>query len=122
MSYDSANASVRRELTQAGIAGAASATMRKFAFFQKTKLKKVHLLVETAGTNVAAGVDILVGTNSVGAIVIGTDAANTFLSSAALDVDVPAGSFVELKGKANSATAVVCAVLEHEVAADAVQS
>lgn len=120
--YDSPNANVRRETQQSGIAGAASATMAKFLFFQKSKLKKVHLLITTAGTNASGGVDIYVGTASVGAITTGTDTAGTVLHSAALNTDVPANGTVELKGKANSATLAVSATLEYDVYHDAVQS
>lgn len=122
MSYDNANAEVRRELCQAGIAGAASAAMAKFLIFQKSKLKKVHALVTTAGTNAAAGFDVYVGTTSVGAVVFGTEVAGTVVRSALLDAAVPASSLIELRGLANSATAVVSVVLEYEVEHDAVKS
>jgi hypothetical protein len=122
MAYDSVNAEVRREVQQSGIAGAASATMAKFLFFQKSKLKKVHVLVTTAGTHASAGVDILVGTTSVGAVTIGTEAAGYVASSALLDAAIPASGVVEIKGKANSATAVVSVSIEHEVDHDAVKS
>jgi hypothetical protein len=122
MTYTAPNANVVREDRQANIAGAASATMAKFMFFAKTKLKKVHTLITTAGTNATAGVDIYVGTTSVGAITHGTDTANTVKSSSQLDVEVPAGSFVELRGKANSATLVISATLEHQPYHDATTS
>lgn len=122
MAYDSPNFEVRREIAQAGIAGVASGAMAKFLVFQKTKLKKVHALITTAGTNAAAGFDIYVGTSSVGAITIGTDTAGVTKSSALLNASVPAMGVIELRGKADSATAVVSVVIEHEVEPDAAVS
>lgn len=120
--YDNANSTVRREINQPNVAGAASASMAKFLIFQKSRLKKVHAMVVTAGTNASAGFDILVGTTSVGAITFGTDTAGTTYSSALLDADIPALGYVDIKGKANSATAVVSLDLELHVLPDAVQS
>lgn len=122
MAYDSPNAEVRREVSQAGIAGADGANMAKFLFFQKTKLKKVHALITVMGTAAGAGIDILVGTESVGEIVIGTDAAGSVKSSALLNADVPANGVVSLDGKTDSATMKVSVVLEHEVEPDAAVS
>lgn len=122
MAYDSPNASVRREINQAGIAGAAAAAMAKFHIFQKTVLKKVHWLVTTAGTNATAGFDVYVGTSSVGTVVFGTNTAGVVVRSALLNAEVPADSVIELRGKADSATAVGSVTLEHEVSPDAVAS
>lgn len=122
MAYDEANAQVRRELHTGNITGAASASMNKFMFFQAATLKKVHGLVATAGTNASAGIDIYVGTTSVGAVTFGTNTAGYTVSSSALDSSVPASGLVEIKGKANSATMVVSLSLEYEVLDDAVQS
>jgi len=122
MAYDHPEALVRFEHKINNLTGSASASMTKVLFFQKSKLKKVHALAITAGTNDAAGVDIYVGTTSVGAIVIGTSTAGTTYSSAAIDADIPALSFVELKGKATSSTMVDSYVLEYDVYHDAVRS
>lgn len=117
--YTDPNAQVRREINTGHITGAASASMAKFLMFQKTKLKKVHALVVTAGTNAAAAVDVYVGTTSVGSVTFGTDTAGSVLHSGAIDVDVPANGMIELKGAANSATLVGAFSIEHEVAFDA---
>lgn len=122
MNYDTPNALIRQESRINNLTGIASTSMTKSLFFQKTKLKKVHAICITAGTNGSAGVDIYVGTTSVGALTFGTDTAGSTYSSAALNVDVPALGFVELKGKANSATMVHSYVFEHQVYYDAVQS
>jgi len=123
MRYDDPNATVRRETTQNNVAGLASATMTKFLFFQKTRVKKVHALVCAVGTHDDAGLDIYNGTTSVGAIAIGTAAAGTVHSSAELDSIVAANGMLDIRGKANSATTLVVSLaVEHEVIYDAVQS
>lgn len=119
MSYDDPNFAIRREDKLSEVAGAASASMAKVMYFLHSRLKKVHAICHTAGTNASAGVDIYVGTTSVGAIVTGTDTAGTVYHSSLLDADIPANSFVELKGKANSATMVHSFSLETEVLPDA---
>jgi hypothetical protein len=120
--YDHPNCIVRREARANNVTGVASTTFQKFMFFQKAKLKAVHSLVVTAGTNDAAGVDIYVGTTSIGAITHGTDAALSVNTSGLLDVEIPANSFVDLRGKANSATMVNSYVAEYEVLPDAEQT
>lgn len=120
MRYDHPNFVVRREDKANNVTGIASTTFQKFLFFQKVRVKKIHSLVVTAGTDAAAGVDIYNGTTSVGAITHGTDAALTVNDSGLLDVTVSAGSFIDLRGKANSATMVNSYSIEYEVLPDAV--
>jgi hypothetical protein len=120
--YTDPNNNIRREINTPNIAGVAGASMQKFLMFQKTRLKKVHCLVVTAGTNAAAQVDIFNGTASVGSIVVGTNTAGTVLHSAAIDSDIPANGQIELKGAANTATFVGVFSIENEVAFDADQS
>lgn len=122
MAYDSPNYVVRQEERINNLTGIASTMMARAQFFQKARLKKVHALAIVAGTNDSAGVDILVGTTSVGAITIGTTAAGATYSSSALNAEIPALGYVEIKGKANSATMVDSYVLEYEVLPDAAQS
>lgn len=117
-SYGGPNGVVIREQRQRGIAGAASATMAKFAYYQKTKVKRVQLLVETAGTNASAGVDIYNGTTSVGAVTVGTNTANSIATSGVLDTEVAAGGFLDIRGKANSATMVVSVTIVEQVLHD----
>lgn len=122
MAYDSPNFSVDFESRLNNVTGVASTTMARALFFQAAKLKKVHAICLTAGTNAAAGVDIYVGTASVGALTFGTDTAGSVYSSALLNTAIPALSFVELKGKATSATMVHSYVLEHTIDPSSVQS
>ena len=122
MAYDSPEFLVRFERAINNATGIASTMFARSLFFQAAKLKKVHALTITAGTNDAAGVDIYVGTTSVGAITFGTDTAGTFKSSALLNAAIPAAGYVELKGKATSATMVHSYVLEYDVDSSAVQS
>lgn len=118
--YDHPTHQVRQEKVVTNVTGIASATMFKVPFFQAAKLKAVHSLVVTAGTNAAAGVDIYVGTTSVGAITHGTDAALTFETSGALDVVIPAQGYVDIRGKATSATMVNSYVIEYHTTHDGV--
>lgn len=122
MGYDAPDFLIRLERALDNKTGIASTMFARSMFFQTARLKKVHALTITAGTNDAAGVDILVGTTSVGEIVFGTATAGSLAHSSALDATIPANGYVELKGKATSATMVHSYVLEYEVLPDAVQS
>lgn len=120
--YDHPNALVTRERGINNLTGIASTAMTRFLFHQKAKLLHVQSLVITAGTNASAGVDILNGTTSIGAITHGTDAAGTINESGALDSDISASGYIEIKGKANSATMVNSYTLVYEVYYDAVKT
>lgn len=120
--YDHPNNLIRREIHVNNVTGAASASMAKVRTFQAGKLKAVHSLVITAGTNAAAGVDIYSGTTSVGAITHGTDTAGTQHTSGVIDATLAANSYLEIKGKANSATMVNSYCVEYEVTPNAVQT
>lgn len=106
MGYADVNPNVTREDHVNNLTGIASTMMARIQFFQKAKLRGVTGLVVTAGTNASAGVDIYVGTTSVGAVTFGTNTAGVVATSGAINAEVPAGSFVEIRGKANSATMV----------------
>ena len=105
MAYDSPEYA-EQVLNPNHITGAAGASMQKFHFFQSTRLKRVAAMVVTAGTNANAAVDVYVGTTSVAALAFGTNTAGAVLDSGALDIDIPAQGYVELKGAATSATLV----------------
>lgn len=119
MRYDHQNRAVR-EYTQNNITGVASTTITKFHVYAAGTLKRVSALIATAGTNASAGVDIYVGTTSVGAITVGTSLAGVAADSGVIDVAIPAAGMIDIRGKANSATMVLsfCAVVEPTVAAD----
>lgn len=104
MSYDGPD--YARQTINAQITGAASASIQKFLMFRSTLLKRVSALVVTAGTHTAAAVDVLVGTDTVATMTFGTATAGTLLDSGEMNVEVPAGGAIELKGRANSATLV----------------
>ena len=118
--YDHPNCIVRREDRLNNLTGIASTTMTKFLFYQTVKVKRIKSLVVTAGTNDVAGVDIYNGTTSVGAITHGTDAALSINDSGLLDITVAANSFIDLRGKATSATMVNSYMIEYEVLPSAV--
>jgi len=118
--YDHPNATVLREVALGNLTGVASGQMGKFRMFQKQKLKKVHACVQVAGTATAAGVDIYVGTTSVGAITFGTNTAGTELSSGAIDATVSDNESIRLMGLAGSATLVGSFTMLTQVLPDAV--
>lgn len=107
MGYDNPNATITREHCLGLITGVASAQMAKFRMFQKQKLLEVVATVQTAGTNTVAGFDIYVGTTSVGAVTVGTNAAGVSVSSGAINAEVADDTAIELRGKATSATMVL---------------
>lgn len=120
MSYDSASA-IRREINAPNLSIVSSTSAAKFHMFQKARLKAVHALVVTAGTNAAAGLDIYIGTASVGALTYGTSTAGVVKDTALIDAVIAASSYVELKGKATS-EAVVSVAIEYQVDSDAVST
>lgn len=114
MSYDAPGAQVRQEIFSPNLAGASSASLQKFLMFQATRLKAVHALIVTAGTNAAAGFDVYVGTSSVGAVTCGTNTAGVVVDSGLINAAVPAKGVVEIKGKATSDTLVASLTIEHQ--------
>lgn len=120
--YDDPNATIRREINLPSQTGVASALITKIKVFQAARLKKVHSQVVVAGTNAVAGYDIYVGTTSVGAVTHGTNTAGTDADSGTLNASVPAGSVIELRGKATSATLAFAPCLELEVLHDSVKT
>lgn len=125
--YDHPNFTIRREVQANNLTGIASTMFQRILFFQKTRIKAVHSLVITAGTNAAAGVDLFnvnpgTATNSVGAIVHGEDAAESINTSGVINTDIEANGYLELRGKATSATMVNSYSIECEVLPDAVNT
>lgn len=118
MGYADVNPNVLHETRVNNVTGIASTQMARILFYQKARLRAAKSLVITAGTNASAGVDIYVGTTSVGAITHGTDAAGTVESSGTINAEIPAGSYVEIRGKANSATMVNSYTLVYDVRHD----
>jgi len=104
MPYDGPDYAI--QTINAQVTGAASASMQKFLMYRATILERISALVVTAGTNTDAAVDVIVGTDTVSTFAFGTNTAGVLLDSGVLNVEVPAGGAVELKGRANSATLV----------------
>ena len=117
MAYDSPNAMVKREINISNLAITSSASKAKYIIFQKSRLIAVHCLVGTAGTNASAGIDIYVGTDSVGALTYGTNMAGVVVD-AAISAAIPADSYIEIKGKASS-EATVSLAIEYQATGDA---
>lgn len=120
VNYDHPNCTVRREIHVNNVTGIASTMFQRILMHQAFKLKAVHSLVVVAGTNDAAGVDILIGTTSVGALTHGTDTAGSINTSGTINSTGTANDYIELKGKATSATMVNSYSIEYEVLPDAV--
>jgi hypothetical protein len=105
-SYDHPNNIVRSEWFAGEAGGGATTEYGKFRVFQKSRLKKVHAIVTTAGTATAHGFNVFRGTTSVGAIALGTAAAAgadgaISASSALLDLELAAGQQVSVKSLAD---------------------
>lgn len=126
MSYDAPNYNVRQEYFAGEAGGGATTEYCKFRRFQKSRLKKVHASVTTAGTATAHGFDVYQGTTSIGTIALSTTAAAgaagaVSASSGLLDVTIAAGQQVSVKSLAD-ATGKAHIVYEFETLPDAVQS
>ncbi|MCE2724470.1 MAG: hypothetical protein ACK51V_00620 [bacterium] len=118
MGYSDPNNTVRREERINNLTGVASTSVQRLQFLQRGKLKSVAALINTAGTNAAAGFDIFVGTTSVGGITCGTNTAGVTVNTGAINAIIPQNGFVDIRGKANSATLNASLVLEYEVLHD----
>lgn len=115
MAYDHPTYTVRHVAPLALPATAASTSAGKFVALVAMKVKSVNVGVNIAGTNAAAGYDILNGTTSVGAITCGTDAAGTIETAVTTDITLAAGGYLDIKTKANSATLACSAAIEYEI-------
>ena len=100
-------------------ATAASTSAFRFTAYTAMKIKKVGGTIKTAGTNDAAGWDMLNGTTSVGGITAGTAAAATALTAFQTDVTLAAGGYLDIKTKAASATLQADMYVEYELIAGA---
>lgn len=119
--YDHPNNMVRRE-KNTRVTGAASGSIKKILFFQKSRIKKIHGIVEVAGTNDAAVMILKNGTTAIGTMTFGTQAAGSVVHSAALNSTVDASGYLDIEGATNSATLVTDMCVEYEVLPDSVQS
>lgn len=118
--YTAPDYEIQRHIIDPKVTSAASATVQKYLLFAAARLKAVHWLPLTAGTDTAAGLDIYVGTNSVGALTFGTK--TTQADSGLINAIVPDNAVLELKGKAGSATAVGSVNIEWEMLWNAQES
>lgn len=118
--YGAPDYEIQRHIVDPKVTSAASATVQKYLLFAAARLKAVHWLPLTAGTNTAAGLDIYVGTNSVGSLTFGTN--TTQADSGLINAIMPDNAVLELKGKANSATAVGSVNIEWEMLHNAAES
>lgn len=121
MSYNSPNATVRREWSDETTAGS-GAVSAKFRSFQKVKLIAAHAYVNTAGTSAASGHTPILkhGTTSIGQFALATDVANTKVS-VTLNRDIPSGELLSITN-GTDATGKAQIVYEYEVYHDAVHT
>lgn len=119
MSYDTPNATVRREWFLNCPAGASAEV--KFRTFQKAVLKKVHAVAVTAGTTAGHILTVYNGTTSIAAITLGTSAAGATASTGLLDSAIGALGQISVKN-GTDATGASHAILEYEILHDATKS
>ena len=120
MAYDSPEYAVRREQSHLTVAGATTESARIMSF-QRLRLKKVHAQVVTAGTATTHALNIYHGTTSIGSISLGTSAAGSTGSSAALNRTVDSLEQVNIVN-GTDATGVAVVSYEYETLPDASQS
>jgi len=96
-------------------ATAASTPVSKFVAFAALKVKSIRGNINVAGTNAAAGYDILNGTTSIGELVAGTNTAGSVLAAITPDAVLAENGFLEIKTKANSATLAASLMIEYEI-------
>lgn len=108
MSYDKSER-IKREHFVADAGGGATTTYGKHRSFADRILEAVHLTITVAGTAAGHGFDLYVGTGSVGSVTLATGAANgtgvitidEVAKNARGELEVPAGSAVSVKSKAD---------------------
>ncbi len=120
MAYDTPNHTIRREQAFLTVAGNAAVSARMINF-QKLRLKKVHARAVTAGTSAGHAVNVYHGTTSIGAISLGTSAAGSTGSTAALNRTVESLEQVNIVN-GTDATGVAVVSYEYEYLPDGTQS
>jgi hypothetical protein len=102
-------------------AGSASAVISKFTAFAKTRILSVRGGIMVAGTNTAAGYQLLNGTTVVGTIACGTSTAGAKVAGTitAANAVLEEGDTLDFKTLANSATLAAEFVVEFRTDPDA---
>ena len=130
--YDHPNVIVRRENAKTSLASATA--ILRFNFFQKCRVKAVHLYPAVAGTSTAftQTVKSIIGTTttSVGVSTLGTGAAGVKTAAATISIgtgNTPAGITFDANESltitnATDATGIYNAVVEYEVLPDAART
>jgi hypothetical protein len=115
MSYDHPTYVARHVVPIKLPAAAASTTTSKFVAFTDIKVKSIALMTQIAGTADAAGYDILNGTTSVGAGVMGTVAVGGLGTMSFTEQTLASGGYLDFKTKAASATLAAEGYIEFEI-------
>jgi len=102
-------------------AGSASAVVSKFVAFAKTRILAVRGGVMVAGTNTAAGYELLNGTTTVGSLVCGTNTAGSKITGTvtAANAVLAEGDVLDFKTLANSDTLASEWMVEYRIEPDA---
>jgi hypothetical protein len=117
MAYDHPTYTVRHVAPIKLPATAASTTVSKFVAFTAIKVKSIGIMTQIAGTADAAGYDLLNGTSSIGAAVMGTVAAGAMGTMTFTEQTLASGGYIDFKTKAASATLAGEAYVEFEIIA-----
>lgn len=120
--YEHPDVNIRRSVTLCGAeaGGAATTTYQRTPLLFKGRLRRVSMVVTTAGTTAVHGYDIFIGTLSVAAFTaVDTSAAGSVLVSADISAAVAAGDHIAVKTKTD-ATGKANFIAEFEATPDAV--
>lgn len=119
--YDHPDVQITRAETIHLAATTASTIATKFVAFAKLRIKSIKGGVLAAGTNAAAGYELLNGTTVVATITAGTSTAGSALTGSVTDANavLAEGTQLDIKTLANSATLASAIVIEYQLESDA---
>lgn len=102
-------------------ATAASTTVTKFVAWAKMTIKSIRGGVLVAGTNTAAGYELLNGTTTVGSVTAGTSTAGSALTGTvtAANATLAEGDQLDIATLADSATLASAISIEYQLEPDA---
>lgn len=119
--YDHANVLARKYMTASPVGGAATTTYAKMPVLNKSRIRNVGFSVLLAGTATTHKFDIYNGTDSIGAVTLGTSVAGSVGTSGDLNSAIAAGGYLSVKSGAD-ATGTAGVVFELSTEADATWS
>jgi len=72
------------------VSGDAEEEIARFRFFTKVKVKEIRATIKVAGKAATSAFTVLKGTSSIGAVVLGTNAAGSVVDASLVDADFDA--------------------------------